>query len=195
MINVLDFVGFIRNEAEVFDTNGEAADVYSTELPEAFQGLERFAARKAVVAAMDEAGLLDEIKDHDLTVPYGDRGGVVIEPMLTDQWYVRVEPMAKVATEAVENGDIQFVPKQYENMYFAWMRDIQDWCISRQLWWGHRIPAWYDEAGKVYVGRSEAEVRAENGLADDVKLTQDNDVLDTWFFISTLDILYFRLAR
>ena len=144
-------------------------------------GLERFAARKAVVAAMEEAGCLDEIKEHDLTVPYGDRGGVVIEPMLTDQWYVRVEPMAKVATEAVENGDIQFVPKQYENMYFAWMRDIQDWCISRQLWWGHRIPAWYDEAGKVYVGRSEAEVRAENGLADDVKLTQDNDVLDTWF--------------
>lgn len=181
MINVLDFVGFIRKEAEVFDTNGEAADVYSTELPEAFQGLERFAARKAVVAAMDEAGYLDEIKEHDLTVPYGDRGGVVIEPMLTDQWYVRVEPMAKVATEAVENGDIQFVPKQYENMYFAWMRDIQDWCISRQLWWGHRIPAWYDESGKVYVGRSEAEVRAENGLADDVKLTQDNDVLDTWF--------------
>ena len=181
MINVLDFVGFIRKEAEVFDTNGEASDVYATDLPEAFQGLERFAARKAVVAAMEEAGCLDEIKEHDLTVPYGDRGGVVIEPMLTDQWYVRVEPMAKVATEAVENGDIQFVPKQYENMYFAWMRDIQDWCISRQLWWGHRIPAWYDEAGKVYVGRSEAEVRAENGLADDVKLTQDNDVLDTWF--------------
>ena len=181
MINVLDFVGFIRKEAEVFDTNGEAADVYSNELPEAFQGLERFAARKAVVAAMDEAGCLDEIKEHDLTVPYGDRGGVVIEPMLTDQWYVRVEPMAKVATEAVENGDIQFVPKQYENMYFAWMRDIQDWCISRQLWWGHRIPAWYDETGKVYVGRSETEVRAENGLGDDVKLTQDNDVLDTWF--------------
>ncbi len=181
MINVLDFVGFIRKEAEVFDTNGEASGVYATDLPEAFQGLERFAARKAVVAAMEEAGCLDEIKEHDLTVPYGDRGGVVIEPMLTDQWYVRVEPMAKVATEAVENGDIQFVPKQYENMYFAWMRDIQDWCISRQLWWGHRIPAWYDEAGKVYVGRSEAEVRAENGLADDVKLTQDNDVLDTWF--------------
>jgi valyl-tRNA synthetase len=181
MINVLDFVGHIRQSAEVFDTKGEASEVYGTELPEAFQGLERFAARKAVVAAMDEAGLLDEVKDHDLTVPYGDRGGVVIEPMLTDQWYVRVEPMAKVATEAVENGDIQFVPKQYENMYFAWMRDIQDWCISRQLWWGHRIPAWYDENGKVYVGRSEAEVRAENGLADDVKLRQDDDVLDTWF--------------
>ncbi len=181
MINVLDFVGHIRKEAQVFDTKGEASDVYSTELPEQFQGLERFAARKAVVAAMDELGLLDEVKEHDLTVPYGDRGGVVIEPMLTDQWYVRVESMAKTATEAVENGDIEFVPKQYENMYFAWMRDIQDWCISRQLWWGHRIPAWYDEDGKVYVGNSEAEVRSANGLGDDVKLRQDEDVLDTWF--------------
>jgi len=181
MINVLDFVGNIRNEAEVFNTNGEAADVYSTELPEEFRGLERFVARKAVVAAMEELDHLDEIKEHDLTVPYGDRGGVVIEPMLTDQWYVRVESMTKVATEAVENGDIEFVPKQYENMYFAWMRDIQDWCISRQLWWGHRIPAWYDENGKVYVGNSEAEVRAANGLADDVYLRQDDDVLDTWF--------------
>ncbi|MBU2916739.1 valine--tRNA ligase [Psychrosphaera sp. F3M07] len=181
MINVLNFTGHIRNESEVFNTNGEVSDVYSTDLPEQFQGLERFAARKAVVAAMEECGYLDEIKEHDLTVPYGDRGGVVIEPMLTDQWYVRVESMAKVATEAVQNGDIQFVPKQYENMYFAWMRDIQDWCISRQLWWGHRIPAWYDENGKVYVGNSEAEVRTANGLADDVKLRQDEDVLDTWF--------------
>ncbi|MFT6529191.1 MAG: valyl-tRNA synthetase [Psychrosphaera sp.] len=181
MINVLNFTGHIRNESEVFNTNGEVSDVYSTDLPEQFQGLERFAARKAVVAAMEECGYLDEIKEHDLTVPYGDRGGVVIEPMLTDQWYVRVESMAKVATEAVQNGDIQFVPKQYENMYFAWMRDIQDWCISRQLWWGHRIPAWYDENGKVYVGNSEAEVRTANGLADDIKLRQDEDVLDTWF--------------
>ncbi len=101
--------------------------------------------------------------------------------MLTDQWYVRVAPMAKTAIEAVENGDIQFVPKQYENMYYSWMRDIQDWCISRQLWWGHRIPAWYAADGKVYVGRNEAEVRAKHGLADDVSLRQDNDVLDTWF--------------
>jgi len=181
MINVLNFTGHIRTESQVFNTNGEESDVYSTDLPEPFQGLERFAARKAVVAAMDESGNLEEIKEHDLTIPYGDRGGVVIEPMLTDQWYVRVESMAKVATEAVENGDIQFVPKQYENMYFAWMRDLQDWCISRQLWWGHRIPAWYDENGKVYVGNSEAEVRAANGLADDIKLRQDEDVLDTWF--------------
>jgi len=134
-----------------------------------------------VVAKLDELGLLDEIKDHDLTVPYGDRGGVVIEPMLTDQWYVRAAPLAEPAVKAVEEGEIQFVPKQYENMYFSWMRDIQDWCISRQLWWGHRIPAWYDESGNVYVGRDEAEVRSKHGLADGVTLRQDDDVLDTWF--------------
>ena len=181
MINILTFDASIRKEAEVFNTNGEASDVYSTDLPAEFAGMERFEARKAIVAKLDELGLLDEIKDHDLTVPYGDRGGVVIEPMLTDQWYVRIAPLAKPAIEAVENGDIQFVPKSYENMYFAWMRDIQDWCISRQLWWGHRIPAWYDDNGNVYVGRDEQEVRSENGLGDDVALRQDDDVLDTWF--------------
>ncbi|ROR06203.1 valine--tRNA ligase [Erwinia sp. JUb26] len=181
MINILTFDGDIRESAQVFDTNGEECDDHGTEIPLAFQKLERFAARKAIVAAIDALGLLDEIKPHDLTVPYGDRGGVVIEPMLTDQWYVRTAPLAKVAVEAVENGDIQFVPKQYENMYFSWMRDIQDWCISRQLWWGHRIPAWYDAEGNVYVARTEAEVRAENNIADDVVLTQDEDVLDTWF--------------
>ncbi|PWD68066.1 valine--tRNA ligase [Pectobacterium parmentieri] len=181
MVNILTFDGDIRQSAEIFDTNGEASTAYSSEIPEAFQGLERFAARKALVAAFDELGLLEEIKAHDLTVPYGDRGGVVIEPMLTDQWYVRAAVLAKPAVEAVEDGRIQFVPKQYENMYFSWMRDIQDWCISRQLWWGHRIPAWYDANGKVYVGRTEAEVRSENNLADDVVLNQDEDVLDTWF--------------
>ncbi|KHT17575.1 valine--tRNA ligase [Pectobacterium brasiliense] len=181
MVNILTFDGDIRQSAEVFDTNGEASTACSSEIPTAFQGLERFAARKALVAAFDELGLLEEIKAHDLTVPYGDRGGVVIEPMLTDQWYVRAAVLAKPAVEAVEDGRIQFVPKQYENMYFSWMRDIQDWCISRQLWWGHRIPAWYDANGNVYVGRTEAEVRSENNLADDVVLNQDEDVLDTWF--------------
>ena len=181
MINVLTFEATIRESAEVFNSNGEASDVYGTEIPAQFQGLTREAARKAVVSELEELGLLDEIKPHDLTVPYGDRGGVVIEPMLTDQWYVRVEPLAKTATEAVANGDIEFVPKQYENMYNSWMNDIQDWCISRQLWWGHRIPAWYDEAGKVYVGRDEAEVRAKHNLGDEVSLKQDDDVLDTWF--------------
>ncbi|MEI7385772.1 valine--tRNA ligase [Pectobacterium versatile] len=181
MVNILTFDGDIRQSAEIFDTNGEASTTCSSDIPEAFQGLERFAARKALVAAFDELGLLEEIKAHDLTVPYGDRGGVVIEPMLTDQWYVRAAVLAKPAVEAVEDGRIQFVPKQYENMYFSWMRDIQDWCISRQLWWGHRIPAWYDTNGNVYVGRTEAEVRSENNLADDVVLNQDEDVLDTWF--------------
>ena len=181
MINILTFDGDIRESAQVYDTNGEESDACDPTIPAEFQKLERFAARKAIVAAIDALGLLDEIKPHDLTVPYGDRGGVVIEPMLTDQWYVRTAPLAKVAVEAVEQGDIQFVPKQYENMYFSWMRDIQDWCISRQLWWGHRIPAWYDAEGNVYVARNEAEARAENNIAADVVLTQDEDVLDTWF--------------
>jgi len=181
MINVLTFDACIRESAEVFNTNGEKSDVYSTELPAQFQGLTREEARKLVVSELEKIGLLEEIKDHDLTVPYGDRGGVVIEPMLTDQWYVRVAPLAKTATEAVANGDIKFVPQQYENMYNSWMKDINDWCISRQLWWGHRIPAWYDEAGKVYVGHDEAAVRAENNLDDSVVLRQDDDVLDTWF--------------
>ncbi|EJL6264069.1 valine--tRNA ligase [Vibrio cholerae] len=181
MINIFTFDANIRDVAEVFNTKGEASDVYSGDLPAKYQGMERFAARKAIVAEFEELGLLQEIKDHDLTVPYGDRGGVVIEPMLTDQWYVRAGILAKPAVEAVENGDIQFVPKQYENMYFSWMRDIQDWCISRQLWWGHRIPAWYDEQGNVFVGRNEEEVRAENNIAADVALRQDDDVLDTWF--------------
>ncbi|AOW81662.1 valine--tRNA ligase [Vibrio mimicus] len=181
MINILTFDANIRDAAEVFNSNGEASNAYGTEIPAKYQGMERFAARKAIVAEFEELGLLQEIKDHDLTVPYGDRGGVVIEPMLTDQWYVRAGILAKPAVEAVENGDIQFVPKQYENMYFSWMRDIQDWCISRQLWWGHRIPAWYDEQGNVFVGRNEEEVRAENNIAADVVLRQDDDVLDTWF--------------
>ncbi|WP_338803888.1 valine--tRNA ligase [Xenorhabdus griffiniae] len=181
MINILTFDGDIREAAEVFDSNGEVSAIYSTDIPAEYRGMERFAARKAIVAEFEKQGLLVEIKPHDLTVPYGDRGGVVIEPMLTDQWYVRTAPLAKVALEAVENGDIQFVPKQYENMYYSWMRDIQDWCISRQLWWGHRIPAWYDAQGNVYVGRDEEEVRREHNLGADITLTQDEDVLDTWF--------------
>ncbi|MCC8464722.1 valine--tRNA ligase [Photorhabdus bodei] len=181
MINIMTLDGNIRHKAEVFDTHGEISDTYSSDIPAEYQGIERFAARKAIVAEFERLGLLVEIKAHDLTVPYGDRGGVVIEPMLTDQWYVRTAPLAKVAIEAVENGDIQFVPKQYENMYYSWMRDIQDWCISRQLWWGHRIPAWYDANGNVYVGRSEEEVRRENNLGTDISLNQDEDVLDTWF--------------
>lgn len=181
MINILTFEACIRVNAEVFNSNGEKSDYYSTELPKQYQGLTREDARKLVVSELETLGLLEEIKDHDLTVPYGDRGGVPIEPMLTDQWYVRVAPLAKTATEAVANGDIKFVPQQYENLYNSWMTDVKDWCISRQLWWGHRIPAWYDETGKVYVGHDEAAVRKEHNLDDSVLLNQDDDVLDTWF--------------
>lgn len=181
LINILTFNADIRDSAQIFNTDGSLNDTADTSLPPKYQGMERFAARKAIVADMQELGLLGEIKKHTLMVPYGDRGGVVIEPMLTDQWYVDAKTLAKPAIEAVENGDIEFVPKNYENMYFSWMRDIQDWCISRQLWWGHRIPAWYDTSGKVYVGQSEAEVRAKHGIADSETLRQDEDVLDTWF--------------
>ncbi|MCU5787972.1 valine--tRNA ligase [Alloalcanivorax marinus] len=150
------------------------------EVPAAYRGLERFEARKKVVDDLDALGLLEKVADHTLQVPRGDRSGVVIEPYLTDQWFVAVEALAKPSIEAVENGDIRFVPKNYENMYFSWMRDLEDWCISRQLWWGHRIPAWYDDDGNIYVGRDEAEVRAEHDLGDR-PLRQDEDVLDTWF--------------
>ena len=150
------------------------------EVPESYRGMERFEARKKVVDDIDALGLLEKVEDHTLMVPRGDRSGVVIEPYLTDQWFVRIEPLAGPAIRAVENGDIEFIPKQYENMYFSWMRDIQDWCISRQLWWGHRIPAWYDDQGNLYVGRSEEEVRESHQLGDR-PLRQDDDVLDTWF--------------
>ncbi len=149
--------------------------------PEAFRGLDRFDARKKLVADMDAAGLLLKVEPHKLKVPRGDRTGAVIEPYLTNQWYVAVKALAEPAIKAVENGDIEFVPKQWENTYFAWMRDIQDWCISRQLWWGHRIPAWYDADGNIYVGRSEAEVRSKYNLSAELSLHQDEDVLDTWF--------------
>jgi valyl-tRNA synthetase len=181
MINIFTINADVRDIPQVFNTDGSVNSEIEASIPEKYQGMERFAARKAIVTDFEAAGLLDEIKDHELTVPYGDRGGVVIEPLLTDQWYVDAKTLAKPAIEAVETGKVKFVPKSYENMYFSWMRDIQDWCISRQLWWGHRIPAWYDEQGNVYVGHDEAAVRAENNLADEITLTQDEDVLDTWF--------------
>lgn len=149
--------------------------------PTAYRGLDRFAARERVVEDMRAAGLLARVEEHVHTVPRGDRSEALIEPWLTDQWFVRIGPLAAPAIRAVENGDVRFVPKQYENMYFAWMRDIRDWCISRQQWWGHRIPAWYDDAGGVFVGRTEAEARTRHGIANDVPLRQDADVLDTWF--------------
>ncbi|GGP62433.1 valine--tRNA ligase [Shewanella saliphila] len=181
MYNIFTLDASVRSFVEVINTDGTPNKDVEMALPERYVGLDRFKARDAIVAEFDTLGLLEKVAPHGLKVPYGDRSGVVIEPLLTDQWYVAVESMAKTAIEAVETGEIKFVPQQYENMYFSWMRDINDWCISRQLWWGHRIPAWYDENGKVYVGRNEAEVRAKHKLADSAVLRQDDDVLDTWF--------------
>jgi len=146
-----------------------------------YHGLDRFEARKQIVTDLDAAGLLAEVKPHKLMVPRGDRSGAVVEPYLTDQWYVKIAPLAEPAIKAVEDGRIKFIPENWNKTYYEWMRNIQDWCISRQIWWGHRIPAWYDEQGKFYVGRTEAEVRAKHKLAAGTALKQDEDVLDTWF--------------
>jgi valyl-tRNA synthetase len=151
------------------------------EAPAAYVGLDRFDARKQIVADLTEQDLLVEVKPHKLKVPRGDRSGVVIEPYMTDQWYVAVESLAKPAIEAVESGEIKFVPENWNKTYYQWMHNIQDWCISRQLWWGHRIPAWFDEQGKIYVGKDEKDVRSKHNLDASVKLRQDEDVLDTWF--------------
>ncbi|MWX88611.1 valine--tRNA ligase, partial [Francisella tularensis] len=153
----------------------------NTNVPSKYQGLDRFEARKQIVADMEALGLLDKIEPHALKVPTGDRTGEILEPYLTKQWFVKADVLAKPAIEAVEKGDVRFVPDNWKNTYFAWMRDIQDWCVSRQLWWGHRIPAWYDEAGNAYVGEDEADVRAKYNLADDIAIKQDEDVFDTWF--------------
>ena len=180
LINIFDKDAAVLPVAQVFNVDGSVNSRVAAQLPAEYVGLDRFAARKQIVEAFTASGLLEKIDAHELKVPKGDRSGTIIEPWLTDQWYVSTKPLAEKAIAVVENGEIQFVPKQYENMYFSWMRDIQDWCISRQLWWGHRIPAWYDQSGNVFVGRNEAEVRAKHGLGD-IPLRQDDDVLDTWF--------------
>ena len=151
------------------------------EVPESYRGLDRFVARDKIVAEFGSLDLLEKIEDYTVKIPRGDRSHAVVEPYLTDQWYVKIDPLAKPAIEAVETGRIKFVPENWSKTYFDWMYNIQDWCISRQLWWGHRIPAWYDDDGKVYVGHDEHAVREKHGLGADIALRQDDDVLDTWF--------------
>jgi valyl-tRNA synthetase len=149
--------------------------------PEQYQGLDRYDARKQIVKELDALGLLEKIEEHKLMVPRGDRSGAVVEPYLTDQWYVKIQPLADPAIKAVKDGDIRFIPSNWENTYFEWMNNIQDWCISRQLWWGHRIPAWYDDQDNIYVAHNEEEVRTKYNLSAETALRQDEDVLDTWF--------------
>ncbi|WP_169392456.1 MULTISPECIES: valine--tRNA ligase [Psychrobacter] len=191
LINVLDAHAQILPQLQVY-TDLQVREPQLETTPSDYAGLERFAARKYLVEQAQNEGWLDSIEDYALKAPRGDRSGVIVEPWLTDQWYVAVAKLAKPAIDAVEDGRIEFVPAQYKNMYMAWMNDLQDWCISRQLWWGHRIPAWYDDAGQVYVARDEAEVRQKYNLGAEVSLRQDEDVLDTWFSsglwtFSTLD--------
>ena len=190
-INVFDLEAKVLANAEVFNFKGEAQQGFA--LPEKYAGLDRFAARKQMVADLQEQGLLVEIKAHTLMTPKGDRTGSVIEPMLTSQWFVAMsatpnggEPdsefkglsLADKAKKAVDSGAVRFIPENWVNTYNQWMNNIQDWCISRQLWWGHQIPAWYDEAGNVYVARNQAEAEKQAGKTG---LTRDEDVLDTWF--------------
>ena len=169
-----------RHDMEIINLFTPSA-IMNKNAPKAYQGMDRFEARKQILIDLDEAGLLVKIEPHKLKPPRGDRSGEIVEPYLTDQWYVKIQPLADPAIEAVKDGRIKFVPDNYKNMYFSWMNDIQDWCISRQLWWGHRIPAWYDENDNIYVGKDEASVREKYALADDLALRQDDDVLDTWF--------------
>jgi valyl-tRNA synthetase len=150
-------------------------------VPPAYRGLDRGVARARVIADLEALGLVERIEPHKLTVPRGDRSNAILEPLLTDQWFVDIKPLAAPAIHAVEAGHIRFVPENWSGVYFEWMRNIKDWCISRQLWWGHRIPAWYDAEGRWYVARDEAEVRAAHGLDASVALRQEEDVLDTWF--------------
>ena len=150
-------------------------------VPQRFRGLERFEARKRVLAELEAGGLIERVDKHRLVVPRGDRSGAVLEPYLTDQWFVKIAALAAPAIAAVEQGRTRFVPENWARTYFEWMRNIKDWCVSRQLWWGHRIPAWYDGDGNIYVGRDEAEVRTRHRIGAGVALRQDEDVLDTWF--------------
>tara|TARA_R110000787_G_scaffold144231_1_gene257938 strand:+ start:18185 stop:20845 length:2661 start_codon:yes stop_codon:yes gene_type:complete len=163
----------------VFDGNASLNE----NVPDAYQGMDRFQARDKVVAEMESLGLLEKIVDNPMTIPYGDRSGVVIEPWLMDQWFVDAKTLAGPAISAVEQGKTTFVPKNWENTYFEWMRNIQPWCISRQIWWGHQIPAWFGPDGEVFVEESEAAAReaARASVGSDIELTRDPDVLDTWF--------------
>ena len=163
----------------MFDAEAMVVQTADGMIPGEFVGMERFAARKAVVEKLDVLGLLGEVEDRVVATPFGDRGGVVIEPWLTDQWYVNAEELAKAPIEAVKSGAIEIVPKTWEKTFFNWMENIQPWCVSRQLWWGHRIPAWYDAHGNVYVAECETAARELAGAG--AQLTQDPDVLDTWF--------------
>ena len=169
-----------RHGLEVINIFTKDAKINTT-AQKKYIGMDRFEARNAIVSDMEKLGLLEKIEDYTLSVPRGDRSGTILEPYITDQWYVSTKKLAQPAIDIVKSGELNFVPHNWSKTYFEWMENIQDWCISRQLWWGHRIPAWYDNQGEVYVGKSEEDVRKQYNLQTSIKLKQDEDVLDTWF--------------
>ena len=175
-----DFEISKRHDLEIISILDQSAKI-SRSAPAEYQGLDRFEARKKIVEDLEANGLMQEIEDYTLTIPRGDRSGAILEPLITNQWFLKMEPLAQPAIEAVKNGEIKFIPENWSKTYYEWLENIQDWCISRQLWWGHRIPAWYDNEGNVYVGESENEIRKQHNIEDSVALIQDDDVLDTWF--------------
>ncbi|WP_044010633.1 valine--tRNA ligase [Buchnera aphidicola] len=181
IINVFTRNGKITDVIEEYDISGEKSCIYKQNVPLRFHHLDRFIARKIIVKELIALKLLIKIQKHNLAIPYGERSGSVIEPLLTDQWYLRVEPLAKIAVEAVKSGKIIFIPKKYEKIYYSWMNNIKDWCISRQLLWGHRMPIWYDKKNNIYVGLDEKHIREKYHISDDIFLIQETDVLDTWF--------------
>ena len=175
-----DFEISKRHDLEIISILDQSAKI-SRSAPAEYQGLDRFEARKKIVEDLEANGLMQEIEDYTLTIPRGDRSGAILEPLITNQWFLKMEPLAQPAIEAVKNGEIKFIPENWSKTYYEWLENIQDWCISRQLWWGHRIPAWYDNEGNVYVGESENEIRKQHNIENSIALIQDDDVLDTWF--------------
>ena len=169
-----------KHDLEIISILDQSAKIIQS-APKEYQGLDRFDARRKIVEDIESLGLMQEIEDYTLTIPRGDRSGAILEPLITNQWFLKMEPLAEPAIRVVKNGELKFVPENWSKTYFEWLENIQDWCISRQLWWGHRIPAWYDNEGNIYVGESESEVREKNNIKNSIALTQDEDVLDTWF--------------
>ena len=175
-----DFEIGTKHGLEIISVLDQAAKIKCSS-PSKYEGLDRFEARRKIVEDLQALGLIQDIEDYSLTVPRGDRSGAILEPLITNQWFLRMESLAKPAIEVVKSGELKFVPENWSKTYFEWLENIQDWCISRQLWWGHRIPAWYDSEGNVFVGESESEIRKKNNIDASIVLTQDEDVLDTWF--------------
>ena len=169
-----------KHDLEIISILDQSAKIIQS-APKEYKGLDRFDARRKIVEDIESLGLMQEIEDYTLTIPRGDRSGAILEPLITNQWFLKMEPLAEPAITVVKNGELKFVPENWSKTYFEWLENIQDWCISRQLWWGHRIPAWYDNEGNVYVGESESEVREKNNIKNSIALMQDEDVLDTWF--------------